>query len=167
MVPGLLWGKASVGQYCLHSESLLIMIPSFWCFFGSVAPKAVVPKFYYPGTPQLSRRPMAISPICSQEKTSAQIGGKDYTGWVCWPERWDLASCQLQAGTGHCVVLNCDLVIHRRLCTSQRAGVVEVDLLPSLSLLTVLWCKQELTSQFYRWALWCPEKCGELVKVTW
>lgn len=58
------------------------MVPSFWCFFRSVAPKAVVPKFYYPETPQLSRSPMAVSPICSQEKTRAQLGGKDCTGWV-------------------------------------------------------------------------------------
>ena len=118
------------------------MIPSFWCFFKSVAPKAVVPKFYYPGVPQLSRSPMAVSPICSQEKTSAQLGGKDCTGWVFWPERWGLASCQLWAGTGRRVVLYCDLIFHRRLCTSQRAGVVKADLLSSLSLLTVLWRRQ-------------------------
>ena len=78
---------------------------------------------------------------------------------------WPVVSSGLEQGSR--VVLCCDLIIHRRLCTSQRAGVVKADLLSSLSLLTVLWCKQELTPQFYRWKLWCPEKCGELTKVTW
>ena len=59
---------------------------------------------------------MAVSPVCPQEKSSAQLGGMDCAGWGALAR--EVGSGRLSPLGWHralCYPLLCDHVIHKRL----------------------------------------------------